>query len=86
MVQLQMGRLKKQFSNMKYFCRRARREGLSSRAGRKASATQPTFTELTGSEALDQPLQDMISYIIRSVEMLMMKILLVVMMMMATSD
>jgi len=45
--------------------RRARREGLGTRANRKASAAQPTFTELTGSEALDQPLQDMISYIIR---------------------
>ena len=79
-------RIKRHFyNNRKSFCRRARREGLSSRAGRKASATQPTFTELTGSEALDQPLQDMISYIIRSVEMLMVKMLLVVMMMVATS-
>ena len=55
-----------------FFCRRARREGLGGRAGRKALAAQPTFTELTGSEALDQPLQDMISYIIRSLKMLLM--------------
>ena len=61
---------------------------MGSRAGRKASAAQPTFTELTGSEALDQPLQDMISYIIRSVKMLMMKMLLemMVVVMMATTD
>ena len=51
------------------FSRRARREGFCGRSGRKASAAQPTFTELTGSEALDKPLQDMISYVIRSVKM-----------------
>ena len=52
------------------FSRRARREGFCGRSGRKASAAQPTFTELTGSEALDKPLQDMISYVIRSVKMI----------------
>ena len=53
-----------------FFSRRARREGFCGRSGRKASAAQPTFTELTGSEALDKPLQDMISYVIRSAKII----------------
>ena len=54
---------------------------MGGRPGRKASATQPTFTELTGSEALDQPLQDMISYIIRLVKVMMLMMMMVVLIM-----
>jgi len=45
--------------------RRGRREGsLGPRLPRRLP-TQQTFSELTGSETLDQPIQDMIGYIIR---------------------